>query len=541
MERTVKKSSRLTRHLAVAAAAACTVGASAEVIYRTYNAPVGATLDGLYVNVETGVTYDGGSADTAFAGWDLNPYGSASMSFFWSGTANGASAGVRLNTVAGGTTNGTTLSSLPAGFVVGAQLIGGTSGASFGTGSASFTTTAQGKWNYNAATYFGFRFTGSDGQVRYGWGRMQMGATASVRTLVDIAYENTPGVSIAVGDQGGPPPAYDPCAPFNPTVGSGSNNVTMNLDTAGNLNTACGTIYKANYFKFTPSVDGTYTISTCSSGNDTTMAVLTACSNGTSLGCNDNGCGSSSTMTLTLSASTPVFVVVGGSSAGAALPTTMSISVVPPPNPVCVQAIDLAYGDNVFDTATGTGGAQTVQGSANGATTWTINQSSWFRFVPSATGQFKFQTCGANGDTILAIGTTCPGVGSRFETLACSDDAPCPDSTNTNRSFIDATNNGATGTFAGFPLTQDLVAGQTYYVCVGAYSATALISGSLFVDGPQGSACPADLNNNGVVDGADLGLLLGNWGNSGIGDINNDGIVNGADLGTLLGAFGPCV
>ncbi len=45
---------------------------------------------------------------------------------------------------------------------------------------------------------------------------------------------------------------------------------------------------------------------------------------------------------------------------------------------------------------------------------------------------------------------------------------------------------------------------------------------------------PADLNDDGVVDGADLGILLTNWGRAGIGDINGDGIVDGADLGLLL-------
>ncbi|HMN96053.1 MAG TPA: multiheme c-type cytochrome [Phycisphaerales bacterium] len=49
---------------------------------------------------------------------------------------------------------------------------------------------------------------------------------------------------------------------------------------------------------------------------------------------------------------------------------------------------------------------------------------------------------------------------------------------------------------------------------------------------------PADLNGDGVVDGADLGLLLGAWGTPGPGDINGDGIVDGADLGLLLGAWG---
>jgi hypothetical protein len=32
-------------------------------------------------------------------------------------------------------------------------------------------------------------------------------------------------------------------------------------------------------------------------------------------------------------------------------------------------------------------------------------------------------------------------------------------------------------------------------------------------------------------------LLLGNYNGPGVGDINHDGIVNGADLGLLLGAW----
>lgn len=52
--------------------------------------------------------------------------------------------------------------------------------------------------------------------------------------------------------------------------------------------------------------------------------------------------------------------------------------------------------------------------------------------------------------------------------------------------------------------------------------------------------CPADLDGDGDVDGADLGIILVRWGSSGQGDINGDGIINGADLGALLVAWGPC-
>ena len=56
-------------------------------------------------------------------------------------------------------------------------------------------------------------------------------------------------------------------------------------------------------------------------------------------------------------------------------------------------------------------------------------------------------------------------------------------------------------------------------------------------------ACPSDLDGDGIVDGADLGTLLGAWGPcSGAcpADLDGDGQVDGADLGTLLGAWGNC-
>lgn len=50
-----------------------------------------------------------------------------------------------------------------------------------------------------------------------------------------------------------------------------------------------------------------------------------------------------------------------------------------------------------------------------------------------------------------------------------------------------------------------------------------------------------DLNSDGAINGADLGLMLGAWGSSGydcFADLNDDGFVTGADLGTLLGNWG---
>lgn len=48
-----------------------------------------------------------------------------------------------------------------------------------------------------------------------------------------------------------------------------------------------------------------------------------------------------------------------------------------------------------------------------------------------------------------------------------------------------------------------------------------------------------DLNGDGCVDSADLGLLLGSW-NTGEGDLDGDGITNSADIGMLLANWSPC-
>lgn len=59
------------------------------------------------------------------------------------------------------------------------------------------------------------------------------------------------------------------------------------------------------------------------------------------------------------------------------------------------------------------------------------------------------------------------------------------------------------------------------------------------VSGRAQGQCPGDLNSDLVVDGADLGVILSNWGGVG-GDITGDGTTTGADLSALLGGWGSC-
>ncbi|MFM7133832.1 MAG: hypothetical protein ACKO0W_05890 [Planctomycetota bacterium] len=70
------------------------------------------------------------------------------------------------------------------------------------------------------------------------------------------------------------------------------------------------------------------------------------------------------------------------------------------------------------------------------------------------------------------------------------------------------------------------------------------ISGPYLVAAPFVSCdCEADITGDGLVNGADLGVLLGSWGLAnaqGTGDLNHDGLVTGADLTLVLGNWGGC-
>ena len=56
-----------------------------------------------------------------------------------------------------------------------------------------------------------------------------------------------------------------------------------------------------------------------------------------------------------------------------------------------------------------------------------------------------------------------------------------------------------------------------------------------------GTCCPADIDGNGAVDGADLTAILNAWGSANAAaDIDDSGTVDAADLAAALGAWGPC-
>ena len=61
--------------------------------------------------------------------------------------------------------------------------------------------------------------------------------------------------------------------------------------------------------------------------------------------------------------------------------------------------------------------------------------------------------------------------------------------------------------------------------------------------GCDSASCPADFNNDGIVDGADFGQILVDWGPCPApcaSDLDGDGVVSGADVGQILVAWGAC-
>jgi hypothetical protein len=60
---------------------------------------------------------------------------------------------------------------------------------------------------------------------------------------------------------------------------------------------------------------------------------------------------------------------------------------------------------------------------------------------------------------------------------------------------------------------------------------------------PDSCDCLGDINDDGWIDGVDLGGVLAAWGKAPAGtpaDLNGDGAVDGTDLGVLLAGWGAC-
>jgi len=147
----------------------------------------------------------------------------------------------------------------------------------------------------------------------------------------------------------------------------------------------------------------------------------------------------------------------------------------------------------------------------------------WFFHEAICTGTLLISTCNsANFNTKIAAYGGC-GFSGLFscdlsDLLGCADNFfLCPGGT----------------TLLAIPV----VDGECYRIRIsgaGSQSGFGTVTLSMNCD------CVGDINEDGKVDGADLGLLLSGWGGGGSTDLNGSGTTDGADLGELLAAWGDC-
>ena len=88
-------------------------------------------------------------------------------------------------------------------------------------------------------------------------------------------------------------------------------------------------------------------------------------------------------------------------------------------------------------------------------------------------------------------------------------------------------------------LNDTLICGNSESQISGTHTVDSLTCVTEYCEDKCKSDCPEDINSNGLVDAADLGLLLAAWGEAAA-DINGNGTTDAADLGLLLAAWGPC-
>lgn len=195
----------------------------------------------------------------------------------------------------------------------------------------------------------------------------------------------------------------------------------------------------------------------------------------------------------------------------------------PPANDDCGEALDLIVGTTPFSTIGATVDGPPLPPSCDEGSGIGFGPDIWFTWTATCDAPVTIDTCAdADFDTRLALYTNeCDALFLQ----QCNDDAVlCLISTRSQVIF-------------------EAECGVTYILRVGGFN-NGFGSGVLTLSCGFGPACPspcsADLTGDGIVNGADLGELLANWGNPGVGDLDGSGEVDGADLGELLAAWGAC-
>ena len=337
------------------------------------------------------------------------------------------------------------------------------------------------------------------------------------------------------------PPPFAPCAsPIN--GGLGDTLVTTDSFGTGpslNLSGFCSagadsTLYKVHYVKFTAPYNGDFIANSCLQATDMRMAVLTVCGDpATTVACNDNhgsegaGCPvSAAAVPFSATAGSVYYIAFGLGTPTALMPSQVVINVrdasIPLPTPCDPEFVmeGVVGVQQVLKPTQWWWPNLDLTGICNPGPFGDdlIYKPKYIRFTALANGTITVSNCtdtGANVDARIAAMTEC---GVAATTFVCDDDA-CTAGAAPYTSKIE---------FEG-------VAGTTYYFAVGGFGAATPGPYNVTIVAPEAPEIPGDLNGDGVVDAADLAIMLGAWGTAGPGDLNGDGVVDAADLAILLG------
>jgi hypothetical protein len=276
------------------------------------------------------------------------------------------------------------------------------------------------------------------------------------------------------------------------------------------------------FFLYQATETGVVTVNTCGphTNFDTVLAVYAGtCDDRAIVACNDDTpqCGLSSYVSFAAMLGESYVIRLGSydeNTGVADLTITHGLS-----NDECAHAATIVEGTTIVSTILATGNSALSPLCDEGYGVGMLNDV-FFVYESTGNGTVTLETCSPDTtfDTRLAVYVA--GCGSIMP-YACNDDAA--------------------GCGVLSYLTFEATCGGEYLIQLGSYDGTTgLAALSVSQAGTCGPPCSSDLDGNDSVDGADMAILLGQWGGVGSGDIDGTGAVDAADLGILLGAWGAC-
>jgi hypothetical protein len=271
------------------------------------------------------------------------------------------------------------------------------------------------------------------------------------------------------------------------------------------------------WYSFVPDCTGFYEFNTEGNTNyDTALSIHTGCPGTTAnqVGCDDDGgTGLLSRLVVQLTGGTPYFVRVNGFNNNRG---NFQLNIGNLPNDACANPVFITDGSYGYSNR-----GATTDGNPEGICVDVGNDQQvpadvWFIYQATCDGTVDANTCGPGYDSKMAVylyeGSLCPTTGP----IGCNDDdVSCASSIRRSR------------------VTFTAVSSNYYIIRVGGYLGSTGCGVLNVGCTPENTCpgCPADFNQDGGIDGSDVGAFFEVWENGEpCGDVNQDGGIDGSDV-----------